>query len=111
MLGFDPDAGPPPFETFFQPFVPMTKSESGNCSSACSRKAHFEADAELFTRAAPSRTSRSSRPSCLPNESGNLAEFVGTVIDVTETKRAEEALRASGRVARGTGGGAGAKLG
>jgi PAS domain-containing protein len=33
--------------------------------------------------------------------SGDLVEFVGTVIDVTERKRAEEALRASEQVARG----------
>jgi signal transduction histidine kinase len=32
---------------------------------------------------------------------GNLVEFVGTVIDITESKHAEEALRASEQVARG----------
>src|SRR5207248_9488183 len=35
------------------------------------------------------------------DEVGNLVEFVGTVIDTTESKRAEEALRASEQVARG----------
>src|SRR5207245_2068085 len=35
------------------------------------------------------------------DEVGNLVEFVGTVIDITESKRAEEALRASEQVARG----------
>src|SRR5207247_356341 len=35
------------------------------------------------------------------DEAGHVVEFVGTVIDVTESKRAEEALRASEQVARG----------
>src|SRR5207237_3104233 len=35
------------------------------------------------------------------DEAGHFVEFVGTVIDVTESKRAEEALRASEQVARG----------
>src|SRR4029077_20505409 len=35
------------------------------------------------------------------DESGRLAEFVGTVIDITESKRSEAALRASEQVARG----------
>src|SRR5439155_6618210 len=35
------------------------------------------------------------------DETGQLVEFVGTVIDVTENKRSEEALRASEQVARG----------
>src|SRR5207302_1158997 len=35
------------------------------------------------------------------DEAGRLAEFVGTVIDITESKRSEAALRASEQVARG----------
>src|SRR5207253_625886 len=35
------------------------------------------------------------------DEAGHFVEFVGTVIDITEGKRAEEALRASEQVARG----------
>src|SRR6185295_11375186 len=35
------------------------------------------------------------------DEARRVVEFVGTVIDVTESKRAEEALRASEQVARG----------
>jgi signal transduction histidine kinase len=35
------------------------------------------------------------------DEAGHFVEFVGTVIDITESKRAEEALRASEQVARG----------
>src|SRR5207244_7240297 len=35
------------------------------------------------------------------DEAGRFVEFVGTVIDITESKRAEEALRASEQVARG----------
>ncbi|HVI78903.1 MAG TPA: histidine kinase, partial [Candidatus Acidoferrum sp.] len=35
------------------------------------------------------------------DESGDLVEFVGTVIDVPENKRSEEALRAAEQVARG----------
>src|SRR5204862_6142384 len=35
------------------------------------------------------------------DETGHLVDFVGTVIDITESKRSEEALRASEQVARG----------
>ncbi|MEY2541216.1 MAG: hypothetical protein QOI22_818, partial [Verrucomicrobiota bacterium] len=37
----------------------------------------------------------------ISDEAGRFVEFVGTVIDITESKRAEEALRASEQVARG----------
>src|SRR5439155_8968830 len=35
------------------------------------------------------------------DEAGHFVEFIGTVIDITESKRSEEALRASEQVARG----------
>src|SRR5205807_3625073 len=37
----------------------------------------------------------------ISDEAGHFVEFVGTVIDITESKRAEDALRASEQVARG----------
>ena len=46
-----------------------------------------------------SGTSAVGDPVC--DEDGDLVEFVGTVIDITESKHSEEALRASEQVARG----------
>jgi len=101
VLGFDPDAGPPRFETFFQRLCPEDQVRVRELfESAVREKVDFETEYRIVH---PSGAIRSihgvGHPVC--NETGHLVEFVGTVIDVTETKRAEEALRASEQVARG----------
>src|SRR4029077_8306859 len=101
VLGFDPDAGPPRFETFFQRLCPDDQIRVRELfESAVREKAHFETEYRIVHPSGAIKDIQAvGHPVC--NESGNLAEFVGTVIDVTETKRAEEALLASEQVARG----------
>src|SRR5216684_587654 len=101
VLGFDPDAGPPRFETFFQRLCPEDQVRVRELfENAVRQKADFETDYRIVH---PSGAVKDIHAVGHPvrDETGNLVEFVGTVIDVTETKRAEEALRASEQVARG----------
>jgi PAS domain S-box-containing protein len=101
VLGFDPDAGPPRFETFFQRLCSEDQKRVRELfENAIREKAEFETDYRIVH---PSGAIKNIHAVGHPvrDETGNLVEFVGTVIDVTETKRAEEALRASEQVARG----------
>src|SRR5947207_1306445 len=101
VLGFDPDAGPPRFETFFQRLCSEDQERVRELFGiAIAEKTDFETDYRIVH---PSGTVRHihavGHPIC--DEARHVVEFVGTVIDVTESKRAEEALRASEQVARG----------
>src|SRR6266566_1708311 len=101
VLGFDPDAGPPQFETFFQCLCPDDQDRVRKLfENAVREKADFETDYRIVH---PSGGIRDIHAVGHPvsDETGDLVEFVGSVIDVTESKRAEEALRASEQVARG----------
>jgi PAS domain S-box-containing protein len=101
VLGFDPEAGPPRFETFFQRLYPDDQVRVRELfESAIRDKEAFETEYRIVHPSGAIKDIQAvGHPVC--DECGNLAEFVGTVIDVTETKRAEEALRASEQVARG----------
>src|SRR2546430_7187247 len=101
LLGFDPEAGPPRFEEFFGRLHPEDQDRVRELfGKAIADKADFETDYRVVH---PSGTVRHihavGHPIC--DEAGHVVEFVGTVIDITESKRAEEALRASEQVARG----------
>jgi PAS domain S-box-containing protein len=101
VLGFDPDAGPPRFETFFQRLCPEDQVRVRELFENATRdKTDFETDYRVVH---PSGAIRHVHAVGHPvaDETGKLVEFVGTVIDITESKRAEEALRASEQVARG----------
>ncbi|MFZ3374184.1 MAG: PAS domain S-box protein [Chthoniobacterales bacterium] len=101
VLGFDPDAGPPRFETFFQRLCPEDQVRVRELfEDAIRKKADFETDYRIVH---PSGAIKNIHAVGHPvgDEAGHLVEFVGTVIDVTETKRSEEALLASEQVARG----------
>jgi PAS domain S-box-containing protein len=101
VLGFDPDAGPPRFETFFQRLCPEDQVRVRELfENAVREKADFETDYRIVH---PSGAVNDIHAVGHPvgDETGNLVEFVGTVIDITEGKRSEEALRASEQVARG----------
>jgi PAS domain S-box-containing protein len=101
VLGFDPAAGPPPFETFFQRLCSADQVRVKELfENAIRQKAEFETDYQIVHPSGAIRNIHAvGHPVC--DEAGDLVEFVGTVIDVTESKRSEEALRASEQVARG----------
>jgi formate hydrogenlyase transcriptional activator len=93
VLGFDP-AGPlPRFEESLQRIHPDDQAESKErFEKAIRDKADFELDHRIVHREKGIRDVHVVGHAVLDG-SGNLAEFVGTVIDVTERKRAEEELR------------------
>src|SRR5215469_920137 len=95
VLGLD-HAGPPPrFEEFFQRLHPDDQAASRERSEKAIRdKADFEWDYRVVHPEKGIRDIHSVGRAVLDG-SGNLSEFVGTVIDVTERKRAEQELRQS----------------
>src|SRR6266550_2888088 len=101
VLGFDPEPGPPRFETFLERLCSEDQDRvSESFENAVREKADFEMDYRIVhPSGAIKHIHGVGHPVC--DEVGNLVEFVGTVIDITESKRAEEALRASEQVARG----------
>src|SRR5437899_3687971 len=101
LLGFDPEAGPPRFEKFFGRLHPEDQGRVRELFGiAIAEKADFETDYRVVhPSGALKHIHAVGHPVC--DEAGHLVEFVGTVIDITEAKRSEEALRASEQVARG----------
>jgi PAS domain S-box-containing protein len=95
VLGFDPDDGPPRFETYLQRIHPDDQSKvRGTVERARREKAEYELDYRIILPGDEIRDIHViSHPVLSP--SGDLLEFVGTVMDVTERKRAEDALRQS----------------
>jgi PAS domain S-box-containing protein len=101
VLGFDLEAGPPRFEAFFERLYLEDQVRVRELfENAIRDKTDFETDYRIVHRNGAIRNIHAvGHPVC--DETGHLAEFVGTVIDITESKRSEEALRASEQVARG----------
>jgi PAS domain S-box-containing protein len=90
VLGFDPDDGQPRFKSFFLRIHPddqVTVWEK--LAKAKVEKAGFELDYRIVHPSSEIRNIHAVGHPVL-GSSGDLAEFVGTVIDVTERKRAEE---------------------
>src|SRR5438477_8363577 len=101
VLGFDPEAGPPRFEKFFGRLCPEDQNRVRELfGKAIAEKADFETDYRI---AHPNGDVKDIHAVGHPviDDAGHFVEFVGTVIDITDSKRAEEALRASEQVARG----------
>jgi PAS domain S-box-containing protein len=92
VLGFDPHGGQPRFETFFQRIHPDDQAKNREAAETAGReKANFEEDYRIVHPGGEIRDIHVvAHPVLSP--SGDLVEFVGTVMDVTERKRAE-ALR------------------
>ena len=95
VLSFDPQDGLPRFEEFFQRIHPDDQPAFRELvETAIREKAQWEADYRIVHLDGPVRDIHVVAHPVL-STSGNLAEFVGTVMDITERKRAEEERRRS----------------
>jgi PAS domain S-box-containing protein len=95
VLGFDPQDGWPRFEDFFQRLHPDDQPGFRELTQTAIReKAEWETDYRIVH---PDGSVRDIHVLGHPvlSTSGGLVEFVGTVIDVTERKQAEEERRRS----------------
>jgi formate hydrogenlyase transcriptional activator len=95
VLGFDPAGPVPRFEEFFQQIHPDDQAASREgFEKAIRDKTDFELDYRIVH---PDKGVRDIHVvgRAVLDRSGDLHEFVGTVIDITERKRAEEELRQS----------------
>src|SRR6185295_6884879 len=95
VLGFDPAGPVPRFEEFFQKIHPDDQDASREAFEKAIRdKADFELDYRIVH---PDKGVRDIHVvgHAVLDRSGGLHEFVGTVIDITERKRAEKELRQS----------------
>src|SRR6266436_3439043 len=95
VLGFDHSGPLPRFEEFFQR---IHLDDQAGTRERFEKAIHDKADFELDYRIVhPDRGVRDIHVvgHAVLDPSGDLCEFVGTVIDITERKRAEEAIRRS----------------
>jgi PAS domain S-box-containing protein len=90
VLGFDPHGGRQRYETFFQRIHPDDQAKARETVETAGRgKAEFELDYRIIHPGGEIRDIHVvGHPVFSP--SGDLVEFVGTVIDITERKQAEE---------------------
>ena len=90
VLGFDPDGGPPRFEAFIQRIHPDDQPGIRELFERATRdNAHFTLDYRIIHPGGRIRDIHVVGHPVL-NASGDLSEFVGTVIDWTERKQADE---------------------
>jgi signal transduction histidine kinase/PAS domain-containing protein len=94
LFGFDPEQGVPTLEEFVQRIHP---DDRARCAEAVERAireaASFELEYRILSPQDPLKYIRALAHPVL-TASGELEEFVGTVMDVTEQKRAEEERQA-----------------
>ena len=90
VLGFDSHGGQPKYEMFFQRIHPDDRANVREAVETAGReKAEFVLDYRIVHPGGEIRDVHVvGHP--VPSPSGDLVEFVGTVIDITERKRAEE---------------------
>jgi PAS domain S-box-containing protein len=90
VQGFDPYGGLPRFDTFFQRIHPEDQPGTAEKLKRATReREEFEMDYRIVHTSGAIRNIHVVGHPVLTS-SGELAEFVGTVIDVTERKRADE---------------------
>ncbi len=95
VLSFDPQDGLPRFEQFFQRIHPEDQAGFREViETAIREKAEWEAEYRIVHPRGPIRDIHVIGHPVL-STSGRLVEFVGTVIDVTERRKAEEQRRRS----------------
>ncbi|HTC62563.1 MAG TPA: PAS domain-containing protein [Candidatus Saccharimonadales bacterium] len=93
VLGLNANGEQPQFETFFQRIHPDDQARFRESVETAQReKVEFEVDYRIVDPSGEVRDIHSiGHPVLSP--SGDFVEFVGTVIEITERKRGEEALR------------------
>ena len=95
LMGFDPAGGMPPFETFVQRFHPDDQPiVAEKLERATRERAEFEVDYRIIHPGGEIRDIHAVGHPVL-GPSGDLVEFVGSGIDVTERKQAEDKIRQS----------------
>jgi len=95
IFGFDPGLGIPSPEEHYQRIHPEDRDRvRGVILEKMAEGSHFDLDYRILF---PDRTVKHLHSVGRPvfNESGDLVEFVGTTMDISERKQAEEALRRS----------------
>ena len=94
VLGFDPEGAPPRFETFFQRLHPDDRPGITEVLERATReRTDFTLDCRIIHAGGRIRDIHVAGHPVF-SASGDLAEFVGTVIDVTERKQADEERQA-----------------
>jgi len=90
VLGFDPHGGQPRYETFIQRIVPEDQAKVREAVETAGREnSEYELEYRIVHPGGELRDIHViGHP--VPSPSGDVVEFVGTVIDITERKRAEE---------------------
>src|SRR6266850_366326 len=90
MHGFDPEGGIPPFEAVIQSMHPEDRARNREIfESAIRERTEFEVEFRtVLPNGAMQYLHVLGHPVC--NASGEVVEFVGTAMDVTERQRAEE---------------------
>ena len=90
VQGFDPKGGPPRFEEFLQRVHPDDQARIAEViDTAVREKEEFEFDYRIIHPGGEIRYARSFGHPIL-DPSGDLVEFVGTIIDVTDRRQAEK---------------------
>ncbi len=95
LMGFDPSGGMPPFETVAQRFHPDDQPMIAESLERARReRAELELDYRIIHPGGEIRNLHAVGHPVL-GPSGDLVEFVGSVIDFTERKQAEDSIRQS----------------
>jgi hypothetical protein len=95
ILAFDPKGPVPEFATFFQRIHPDDREKAAaGFATATRAKAEFALDYRIVRPSGEIRDIHAVGHPVL-DSAGALVEFVGTVLDVTDRKRSEDALRRS----------------
>jgi len=93
LMGYEPQDAPPSFETYLQRVHPDDQARFREIVETADReKLDYEVDYRLIHPGGEIRDIHTVGHPVF-SSSGDLVEFVGTVMDVTERKRAEAALR------------------
>ena len=106
IFGIDPEKTKPSFDVFWERVHPEDRPRfKEDLDSAIREKRDFDNEHRIVTPGGVIKHIHSVGHAVL-NESGELAEFIGTTMDITDRKRAEEALHEAreelARVARVT---------